>query len=78
MDSGRRSLPIVQFFKDLAISYFGADRPGANISEGLLNSCWNQDMFTGFPAAYFCIEAFSETDMTEDLKKNDVPTLSNR
>jgi non-heme chloroperoxidase len=37
-----------QFFKDLAISYFGADRPGANISEGLLNSCWNQDMLTGF------------------------------
>ena len=53
-----------QFFKDLAIAYFGADRPGANISEDLLNSCWNQDMLTGFPAAYFAIKAFSETDMT--------------
>jgi non-heme chloroperoxidase len=64
-----------QFFKDLAIAYFGADRPGANISEDLLNSCWNQDMLTGFPAAYFAIKAFSETDMTEDLKLIDVPTL---
>jgi non-heme chloroperoxidase len=64
-----------QFFKDLAIAYFGADRPGANISEALLNSCWNQDMLTGFPAAYFAIKAFSETDMTEDLKLIDVPTL---
>jgi len=65
-----------QFFKDLAISYFGADRPGANISESLLNSCLNQDMLTGFPAAYFAIKAFSETDMSEDLKKIDVPTLT--
>ena len=61
--------------KDLATVYFGADRPGANISEALLNSCWNQDMLTGFPAAYFAIKAFSETDMSEDLKKTDVPTL---
>src|ERR1700720_2196290 len=64
-----------QFMKDLAIVYFGADRPGANISEALLNSCWTQQMLTGFPAAYFQIKAFSETDMTEDLKKIDVPTL---
>jgi non-heme chloroperoxidase len=64
-----------QFMKDLAIVYFGADRPGANISEALLNSCWNQDMLTGLPAAYFAIKAFSETDMTEDLKLIDVPTL---
>ena len=64
-----------QFFKDLAIIYFGANRPGANISESLLNSCWHQDMLTGFPAAYFAIKAFSETDMTEDLKTIDVPTL---
>jgi non-heme chloroperoxidase len=64
-----------QFMKDLAIVYFGADRPGANISEALLNSCWNQDMLTGFPAAYFAIKAFSETDMSEDLKTIDVPTL---
>ncbi|HEY0791622.1 MAG TPA: alpha/beta hydrolase [Chthoniobacterales bacterium] len=64
-----------QFFKDLAISYFGADRPGAEIPESLLNSSWHQDMLTGFPAAYFAIKAFSETDTTEDLKKIDVPTL---
>lgn len=64
-----------QFMKDLAIIYFGADRPGANISEALINSCWSQQMLAGFPAAYFQIEAFSETDMTEDLKKIDVPTL---
>jgi non-heme chloroperoxidase len=64
-----------QFMKDLATIYFGADRPGVNISEALLNSCWNQDMLTGFPAAYFAIKAFSETDTSEDLKKIDVPTL---
>jgi non-heme chloroperoxidase len=64
-----------QFMKDLAIVYFGADRPGANISEALLNSCCNQDMLIGFPAAYFAIKAFSETDMSEDLKAIDVPTL---
>jgi len=64
-----------QFFKDLSIIYFGANRPGANIPEGLLNSCWLQDMLTGFPAAYFAIKALSETDMTEDLKTIDVPTL---
>ena len=64
-----------QFMKDLATVYFGADRPGANISEALLNSCWNQDMLTGFPAAYFAIKAFSETDTSEDLKQIDVPTL---
>jgi non-heme chloroperoxidase len=64
-----------QFMKDLAVIYFGADRPGANISEALLNSCWNQDMLTGFPAAYFAIKAFSETDTSEDLRKIDVPTL---
>jgi non-heme chloroperoxidase len=64
-----------QFMKDLAIIYFGADRPGSNVSEAQINSCWTQDMLTGFPAAYFQIKAFSETDMTEDLKKIDVPTL---
>ena len=64
-----------QFMKDLAIIYFGADRPGSNVSEAQINSCRTQDMLTGFPAAYFQIKAFSETDMTEDLKKIDVPTL---
>ncbi len=64
-----------QFMKDLAMIYFGADRPGADIPEALINSCWTQQMLAGFPAAYFQIKAFSETDMTEDLKKIDVPTL---
>jgi non-heme chloroperoxidase len=64
-----------QFLRDLAISYFGANRPGSSISEALLNSCWNQGMLTSFPAAYFGIKAFSETDMTEDLKSIDVPTF---
>jgi non-heme chloroperoxidase len=64
-----------QFMKDLAVIYFGAGRPGATITEALINSCWSQQMLAGFPAAYFQIKAFSETDMTEDLKKIDVPTL---
>jgi len=64
-----------QFFKDLAIPYFGSNRQGAKISEGQLDSSWLEGMVGGLPAAYFCIKAFSETDMTEDLKKFDVPTL---
>ncbi len=64
-----------QFMKELAILYFGANRPGAIVSAGLLESSWLQDMLCGFPAAYFSIKAFSEIDTTEDLKKIDVPTL---
>ena len=64
-----------QFPKDLAVAYFGADRPGANVSQALLDACWMQDMLGGFPAAYFSIKAFSKTGMTEDLKRIDVPTL---
>ena len=64
-----------QFMKDLAVVYFGADQPGSNIPQTLLDASWNQDMLTGFPAAYFAIKAFSETDTTEDLKKIDVPAL---
>jgi len=64
-----------QFFKDLTLPFYGYNRPGAKISEGVRNSFWLQGMMTGFPAAYFCIKAFSETDLTEDLKKIDVPTL---
>jgi non-heme chloroperoxidase len=64
-----------KFMKDLTGIYFGADLPGANISEALLNASWTQDMLTGFPAAYFAIKAFSETDTSEDLRKIDVPTL---
>ena len=64
-----------QFFKDLTLPFYGYNRPGAKISEGVRNSFWLQGMMAGFPAAYFCIKAFSETDLTEDLKKMDVPTL---
>jgi non-heme chloroperoxidase len=64
-----------QFFKDLTMPFYGYNRPGAKVSEGVRNSFWLQGMMAGFPASYFCIKAFSETDQTEDLKKNDVPTL---
>ena len=64
-----------QFFKDLTLPFFGYNRPGAKVSEGVRESFWRQGMMAGFPAAYFCIKAFSETDQTEDLKKIDVPTL---
>ena len=64
-----------QFFKDLSTPFYGYNRPGAKVSEGVRNSFWLQGMMAGFPAAYFCIKAFSETDLTEDLKRIDVPTL---
>jgi len=64
-----------QFFKDLTMPFYGYNRPGAKVSEGVRESFWRQGMMAGFPACYFCIKAFSETDMTEDLKKMDVPTL---
>src|SRR5208282_5218491 len=53
-----------QFFKDLSMPFYGYNRPGAKISEGVRESFWIQGMMAGFPAAYFCIKAFSETDMT--------------
>ena len=64
-----------QFFKDLSLPFYGYNRPGAAVSEGVRESFWLQGMLAGMPAAYFCIKAFSETDFTEDLKKIDVPTL---
>jgi len=64
-----------QFWKDLSLPFYGYNRPGAKVSEGVRESFWLQGMMAGFPAAYFCIKAFSETDQTEDLKKFDMPTL---
>jgi non-heme chloroperoxidase len=64
-----------QFWKDLSMPFYGYNRPGARISEGVRESFWLQGMMAGFPASYFCIKAFSETDQTEDLKRFDVPTL---
>jgi non-heme chloroperoxidase len=64
-----------QFWKDLSLPFYGYNRPGAKVSEGVRESFCMQGMMAGFPASYFCIKAFSETDQTEDLKKIDVPTL---
>jgi non-heme chloroperoxidase len=64
-----------QFWKDLSLPFYGYNRSGAKVSEGVRESFWLQGMMAGFPAAYFCIKAFSETEQTEDLKKIDVPTL---
>jgi non-heme chloroperoxidase len=64
-----------QLFKDLSAPFYGANRPGAKVSQGLRDSFWLQGMLCGLNAAYDCIKAFSETDFTEDLKKFDVPTL---
>ncbi|HVC47514.1 MAG TPA: alpha/beta hydrolase [Terracidiphilus sp.] len=64
-----------QFFKDLTIPFYGANREGAKVSQGLRDQFWLQGMHAGFNAVYDCIKAFSETDFTEDLKKMDVPTL---
>jgi non-heme chloroperoxidase len=64
-----------QFWKDLSLPFYGYNRSGAKISEGVRESFWLQGMMCGFPGSYFCIKAFSETDLTEDIKKIDVPTL---
>ncbi len=64
-----------QFFEDLSAPFYGANRPGANVSQGLRDSFWLQGMSCGHKAAFDCVKAFSETDLTEDLKRFDVPTL---
>ena len=64
-----------QYWKDLSAPFYGANRPGAKVSQGLRDSFWLQGMLAGHKAVYDCVKAFSETDFTEDLKKFDVPTL---
>lgn len=64
-----------QFFKDLSLPFYGYNKPGARISEGVGESFWLQGMWSSIVASYDCVKAFSETDQTEDLKKIDVPTL---
>ena len=65
-----------QFFLDVASGpFFGFNRPGAKVSQGLIRNWWRQGMMSGHKNAYDCIKAFSETDFTEDLKKFNVPTL---
>jgi non-heme chloroperoxidase len=64
-----------EFFREMSIPFYGANRPGAKVSQGLRDSFWMQGMLAGHKAVLDCIKAFSETDFTEDLKRFDVPTL---
>jgi non-heme chloroperoxidase len=64
-----------QFYKDITLPFYGYNRPGAKISEGIRERWWLQGMLGGIKAHYDCIKAFSETDFTEDLKKIDIPVL---
>jgi non-heme chloroperoxidase len=64
-----------QFYRDITLPFYGYNRPGAKISEGIREHWWLQGMMGGVKPHYDCIKAFSETDFTEDLKKFDVPTL---
>jgi non-heme chloroperoxidase len=64
-----------QFFKDLAVPFFGYNKPGAKVSQGVIDSFWAQGMQASVKAAYDCIKAFSETDFTTDLQKMTIPTL---
>jgi non-heme chloroperoxidase len=64
-----------QFYKDFAAPFYGANRPGAKVSQGILDQFWEWSMQGGLLNSYDCIKAFSETDFTDDLKKFDVPTL---
>jgi non-heme chloroperoxidase len=64
-----------QFYKDLATPFYGANRPGAEVSQGVLDQFWLWRMQSGIKNAYESIKAFSETDFTDDLKSIDVPTL---
>jgi non-heme chloroperoxidase len=64
-----------QFYKDITLPFYGYNRPGAKISEGIRDHWWLQGMLGGMKAHYDCIKAFSETDFTEDLKKIEIPVL---
>ena len=64
-----------QFYKDLSAPFYGANRPGSTVSQGVRDAFWLMSMQAGFPAAYDCIKAFSESEFTDDLRKFDVPTL---
>ena len=64
-----------QYYKDLSVPFYGANRPGSKVSQGTLDMFWLWSMQVGLKAAYDCIKAFSETDQTEDLKRFDIPTL---
>ena len=75
MASGPVCKPTVHNSSGVDMPFYGYNRPGAKSSEGVRESFWLQGMMAGFPAAYLCIKAFSETDQTEDLKRMNIPTL---
>jgi len=64
-----------QFYKDLSVPFYGGNRSGAEVSHGVRDAFWLMSMQAGFPAAYECIKAFSESEFSDDLRKFDVPTL---
>ncbi len=64
-----------QYYRDLAYPFYGANRDGSTVSEGAREAFWLMSMSVGLRAAYDCVQAFSETDLTEDLRRIDVPTL---
>jgi non-heme chloroperoxidase len=64
-----------QFYKDLSAPFYGANRPGSKVSQGIRDMFWLWSMQVGLKGAFDCIKAFSETDQTEDLKQFDIPTL---
>jgi non-heme chloroperoxidase len=64
-----------QYYRDLAFPFYGANREGANVSQGARDAFWLMSMTVGLKGAYDCVKAFSETDLTEDLKRIDVPAL---
>ena len=64
-----------QFYRDLAIQFYGANRPGSNVSQGVLDQFWTWSMQSGLKNSYECVKSLSETDFTDDLERFDVPTL---
>jgi non-heme chloroperoxidase len=64
-----------QYYRELAAPFYGANRPGSKVSQGVKDAFWMWSMQAGIAGAYQCIKAFSETDLTEDIKKIDIPTL---
>ena len=64
-----------QYYKDLSVPFYGANRPGSTVSQGIRDAFWRASMMVGVKGAYDCIKQFSESDHTEDLKRFDVPTL---
>jgi non-heme chloroperoxidase len=64
-----------QFYEDLSFAFYGANREGSTVSQGVRDAFWMMSMQAGYKGAYDCVKAFSETDLTEDLKRFDIPTL---